>query len=205
MDDRQKDTRCDDEQLARVVFTLKEGSWRKPALADRIMEEVHAEAVSPSSSKKCWWLSDLFAWLFTPRNVRVRPIAVVAAAFLVVTLAAGTVRNLLFTSRDNTQASLNGFGTVSEQHAVQFMLVAPEAEQVMLVGSFNDWDPTATPLVRDASGDFWVAELRLSRGRHLYAFVVDGNDWVLDESAPVAPADEFGTPNSVLLVPVRKL
>jgi hypothetical protein len=82
---------------------------------------------------------------------------------------------------------------------VQFMLVAPSATRVSLVGEFNDWDPAATPMAR-APGGAWHVALPLPRGRHVYSFVVDGSAWVADPQAPLAPEQWFGTRNSVMLV-----
>ena len=61
---------------------------------------------------------------------------------------------------------------------VRFVLVAPEAKQVSLAGTFNQWDARATPLVR--AGNVWTATLTLPAGQHQYAFVVDGARWVPD-------------------------
>lgn len=80
---------------------------------------------------------------------------------------------------------------------VRFVLVAPDAHQVSVAGTFNHWDPSATPLVRSSSGDLWVATLALPAGEHQYAFVVDGARWVPDPTAP-AVDDGFGRRNSVL-------
>jgi AMP-activated protein kinase-like protein len=82
---------------------------------------------------------------------------------------------------------------------VRFVLVAPGAQHVSLAGTFNHWDPRATPLVRSPSGDTWTATLSLPRGQHQYAFVVDGTRWVPDPTAP-AIDDGFGAGrrNSVL-------
>ena len=82
---------------------------------------------------------------------------------------------------------------------VQFMLVAPSATRVALVGEFNDWDATATPMVR-AAGGAWHVALPLASGRHVYAFIVDGSSWVADPQAPLAPERWYGARNSVLLV-----
>ena len=82
---------------------------------------------------------------------------------------------------------------------VQFMFVAPSATRVALVGEFNDWDPTATPMAR-AGGGAWHVALPLTRGRHVYAFIVDGSSWVADPQAPLAPERWFGAQNSVVLV-----
>jgi len=80
---------------------------------------------------------------------------------------------------------------------VRFVLVAPEARQVSLAGTFNQWDPQATPLVRAGTTDVWTATLTLPAGQHQYAFVVDGARWVPDPGAP-AVDDGFGRRNSVL-------
>ncbi|MBM3307930.1 MAG: AAA family ATPase [Candidatus Eisenbacteria bacterium] len=57
---------------------------------------------------------------------------------------------------------------------VLFSLVAPEANEVRLVGSFNDWDREhGFPLTRNANG-VWHATLDLAPGRHLYKFIIDG-------------------------------
>jgi 1,4-alpha-glucan branching enzyme len=57
---------------------------------------------------------------------------------------------------------------------VLFSLVAPEANDVELVGSFNNWDRShGVKLTRNDNG-VWHAKLDLVPGRHLYKFVIDG-------------------------------
>ncbi len=80
---------------------------------------------------------------------------------------------------------------------VRFVLFAPEAQQVSLAGTFNQWDPAATPLVRSEAPGVWTATLILPAGQHQYSFVVDGARWVADPAAP-AVDDGFGRRNSVL-------
>ena len=80
---------------------------------------------------------------------------------------------------------------------VRFVLVAPEAREVSLAGTFNQWDAHATPLVRAGPTGVWTATLTLPAGQHQYAFVVDGVRWVPDPGAP-AVDDGFGRRNSVL-------
>src|SRR4029077_8715410 len=67
---------------------------------------------------------------------------------------------------------------------VRFVLVAPDARQVSLAGTFNQWDPQATPLVRAGATGVWTATLTPPAGQHQYAFVVDGARWVPDPGAP---------------------
>ena len=81
---------------------------------------------------------------------------------------------------------------------LQFVLVAPQAKSVALVGDFNDWDPARSPM-QTAQG-VWATALRLSPGRYRYAFLVNGVEWRADPGAPSARDDEFGTPSSVVTV-----
>lgn len=76
---------------------------------------------------------------------------------------------------------------------------APAAEEVSLVGSFNDWDVGATPLRSSRDGE-WRAEVKLAPGRYEYLFVVDGK-WVPDPNAGQTTPNPFGGVNSVLVVP----
>jgi hypothetical protein len=82
---------------------------------------------------------------------------------------------------------------------VRFMLVAPSAQRVALVGDFNRWSPDASPMRRARDGQSWIIEVGLNPGRHAYAFVVD-DDVVADPTAPSAVGEDFGVPSSVVLV-----
>ena len=86
--------------------------------------------------------------------------------------------------------------------AFQFVLVAPQAASVALVGDFNDWDPTCAPM-RAARGGLWATVIPLAPGRYRYAFLVNGVEWRADPGAPAARDDEFGTPSSVVTVAGR--
>ena len=81
---------------------------------------------------------------------------------------------------------------------VLFSLVAPEANDVELVGSFNDWDREhGIKLARNSNG-VWHATLDLTPGRHLYKYVIDGA-WRAD------PANENRTtPNEDCVVEVYR-
>jgi hypothetical protein len=87
--------------------------------------------------------------------------------------------------------------------AFQFVLVAPQAASVSLVGDFNDWDPSRAPM-HAARGGVWATVVSLAPGRYRYAFLVDGVEWRADPSAPLARDDEFGSPSSVVTVGGRR-
>ena len=88
---------------------------------------------------------------------------------------------------------------INQVQTVQFVLRAPGAQRVALVGDFNDWDGDKTPL-RRAAGGLWTVTVPLSAGRYTYTFVVDGERWMADPAAPPAPPDDFGRPGSVVTI-----
>ena len=145
-----------------------------PGLEGRVLAELRRRADAPS-----WWRR-----LVTPREVRLR-----VRPWTLVPAFAAALALVLFLARPTPTP-----GTSSV--TVRFVLFAPEAQQVSLAGTFNQWNPAATPLVRTETG-VWSATLTLPAGQHQYAFVVDGARWVADPGAP-AVDDGFGRRNSVL-------
>jgi len=71
----------------------------------------------------------------------------------------------------------------TEPSSRPFFCDAPQAEKVLLVGDFNDWNPRATPMARQPDGR-WMASLELTHGYHEYLFLVDGKP-MLDPNATV--------------------
>ena len=50
----------------------------------------------------------------------------------------------------------------------------------------------------------WVVDVHLAPGRHEYGFLIDGREWRPDPAAPRGSDNEYGPPNSVVLVSVRQ-
>ncbi len=143
--------------------------------------------------------SQTVAWWADPDALRIRPW--VAAASLLAVLVIGAWGGARWMTSRGAPAPPPAIATIASQPtAVTFVFRAPGASRVSLVGDFNGWDPTATPLKRAARGDAWTARVPLERGLHAYAFVIDGRDWAPDPSAPLAPVATFGRRNSLLVV-----
>ena len=87
---------------------------------------------------------------------------------------------------------------VSSTRNVWFRLKAPTASRVCVAGTFNDWNPTATPLAKSKEGE-WRVEKRLAPGEYEYRFVVDGV-WQEDPDAKRAVPNPFGSRNSIFQV-----
>jgi len=81
---------------------------------------------------------------------------------------------------------------------VRFVLEAPEATSVWLAADFNDWSPSGYELEKAADGT-WSIIVPLRRGAsYSYNFVIDGERWVADPSAPSRLDDGLGGVSSSL-------
>jgi 1,4-alpha-glucan branching enzyme len=79
----------------------------------------------------------------------------------------------------------------------QFALEAPDADRVVVTGSFCDWNE-GRPLKKDKKG-IWKASLLLSPGRYEYRFLVDGQ-WVADPAPRERVPNPYGGENEVIVV-----
>src|SRR5690606_29149601 len=78
-----------------------------------------------------------------------------------------------------------------------------EVRQVALVGDFNGWDSDSTVMRRSSADGAWSTKVPLGPGVHNYAFVVDGQRWLVDPMAPQVPDRGFGPANAVVVVGSR--
>ncbi len=132
-------------------------------------------------------------WFVRPLRlfVSVRPVYVVATV-LVLFAVATQLRP------DRPEAGLATADATEDQIQqvfIRFEIMAPEAREVQLAGSFTNWDPTVS--MQRLSSGVWTALVPLRPGVHDYAFRVDGEHWIVDPAAPRV-ADGFGGYNSQL-------
>ncbi len=206
--------------LAPVIARLKEPVELPPDFTARVM--VALEETNIATADRGAVRSDRLArpgggnpvpWWRRRVTVRVSPIGGLALAAGLAALVVGArelgrseLRRGPATG-EVADAPMSGAALASARSAAdteaprltQFVLVAPEAASVALVGDFNEWDLAATPLVRAEGNGVWSVVVPLRPGRYRYAFVVNGAIWRGDPEAP-AQEDEFGQPNSVLTV-----
>jgi predicted carbohydrate-binding protein with CBM48 len=176
-----------DDLIRRVANDLKAPVTVDPAFDGRVLAAIERLPVPRETALGAVWL-----WLRRPRVVRVSPLAALAAA-------AGLAALLLALPRGGSPAP-DTQAAGRDTAAVQFLLLAPEAGSVALVGDFNDWDSGTVPMQRAAPSGVWTATIPLAPGRYRYAFVVDGRRWATDPAAPSAPGDDFGTRSSIVTV-----
>jgi len=91
-------------------------------------------------------------------------------------------------------------GPRSVSGGILFVLYAPKAHRVAIVGDFNNWSTSADPMYDREEKGLWSVTLPLQPGRYEYKFLVDGEKWVPDMGNPKKIKDGFGAFNSVVEV-----
>jgi 1,4-alpha-glucan branching enzyme len=73
------------------------------------------------------------------------------------------------------------------------------AERVNLVGDFNDWDTTATPMTRNRSNANWKVTVDLKTDeRHRFRYLLNGHEWLNDWHADDHIENPYGSYDSVV-------
>ncbi|HEX2723357.1 MAG TPA: isoamylase early set domain-containing protein [Gemmatimonadaceae bacterium] len=174
----------------------------------RVMAAVHAEALARLDSQHAgrglvergsitWWRRR-YSIRFTPLG----GLAMAASVFGMIFLGGRVMSGSLSSTAGSSVLPPPAIATPASTHEVHFILVDRSAQKVSLVGDFNGWSRTATPLTRSANGAAWTTSIPLGDGRYEYAFIVSdtaGERWVADPFASTVK-DEFGTESSIVRV-----
>jgi len=77
---------------------------------------------------------------------------------------------------DNSQFNGKGNGRYSAKamaKPINFLCIAPEAQEVCVIGDFNEWDGNSHAMNRHFDGS-WSTQIDLHHGHHRYQFLIDG-------------------------------
>lgn len=184
-----------DDILARVAETLKEPVQLSRDLDARIMAEIRTGAAPARRAPRT--PRTILQWLRRPA-IHLSPLGGLAAAAIIAAAAVGVGR--FFPAPEQNGVTPTAAAPSALPTSIEFVLVAPTAQSVSVVGDFNDWDLSATPLQPEAGHGVWSVTVPLAPGRYRYSFLVDGNVWRQDPNRAPALEDEFGRPNSVVTI-----
>jgi hypothetical protein len=166
----------------------------RPDLTERVMAALPRTASPTVDVTTPSRVRAMIGWLWRPRPLALEWRPAYAAAAIVLLVLGMAIADRLETTGGGMTASAASAQPVL---FVQFRLEAPGAASVEVSGSFTNWD-SPVPLVESAPG-VWSTLVALEPGVHDYAFVVDGETWVADPTAP-AVDDGFGGTNSRLFL-----
>jgi hypothetical protein len=185
----------DNVKIKDVARALREPVRISASFNERVMRAVRG---LPKHSRLSFWRR-----LAMPRTITVRPLAAsLVAASLVLFALVGLWHVSADLDRAATPFAKAMFRpkAAPDQH-VQFVLVAPDAKKVAVVGDFNGWDASHSGYqAQHRGGGVWSVMASVPVGHHRYSFIVDDSLWVADPSAPRVVDNDFGTTNSAIVV-----
>lgn len=167
---------------ARVAAPLRAAERLEPGFRERVMRQVRQEGVPGVTALPVRTRRGAPRWL--------------TGAGLAAAALAGVLLGRAAPPRAPAAAVVARPDTV---YVVKFVIAAPTAGKVALVGDFNAWDKQATPLRPTGQPGVWSVSLPLAPGRHEYAFIMDGGEWRADPAA-TRVMDDFGTESSIVTV-----
>lgn len=191
--------RDDNESRMRDIGRQLRGSVPiSPSFDDRVMDAVRG---MPRHARFGLW-----SRLTTPRRrtITLNPLSLgLLAASIGVFAVLGAAHAYVDVNRAAKPlvAALSPAKKVTREHRVQFVLVAPDAKKVAVVGDFNGWDADhAQYQAKHRGGGVWSVTAPVPVGHHRYSFVVDDSVWVVDPTAPRVIDNDYGVTNSALVV-----
>jgi len=178
-----------------VARALREPVRVHASFNERVMRVVRD---LPKHSRLPFWRR-----LVMPRTVTIRPLGaslVAASLVLFALLGMWHVSDDIDRAAQPIAKAIFAKKAAPEQH-VQFVLVAPDAKKVAVVGDFNGWDASHLGYqAQHRGGGVWSVMAAVPVGHHRYSFIVDDSLWVADPSAPRVVDNDFGTTNSAIVV-----
>jgi hypothetical protein len=190
--------REDDEKLNQIARELREPMPVSESFDDRVMASVRR---LPKHARFGLW-----SRLTTPRTITVTPLSwgLLAASLLVFAML-GVAHASVDIRRASTPLANALFardaGKAQHVQPVQFVLVAPDAKKVSVVGDFNGWDASHAGFqAHHRGGGVWSVTAPVPVGHHRYSFVVDDSLWVSDPNAPRVTDNDYGVDNSAIVV-----
>jgi len=84
---------------------------------------------------------------------------------------------------------------IVKRRRIAFSFEATTADEVILMGDFNNWNPKKHPMKKDENGK-WTKAVILPPGQYEYKFLVDGK-WKEDPQNDRICPNNLGTYNNV--------
>jgi hypothetical protein len=147
--------------------------------------------------KRLGWWRRFWRPLQIPISVTPLKVASVGASATALMLVA-LVFLLQAPEKGKVASTIQGIDTGTAP--VMFSLDMPSASTVEVIGSFNRWRPEGFQMEWDERRELWVLSIQLERGKHEYAFLVDGRVIISDPRALMNQDDGFGNKNSILFI-----
>jgi hypothetical protein len=181
-----------EKDLSRIAGLIADIRYAEPP--ESLTEKVLAK-IKP---RKLTLLKRLWRRLRTPVSVTPLRLFPAGASVLVILILAlpllWRAPEDRFVTQTVNQVTDQGLNTVL------LFLDKPDAIDVEVIGSFNNWSQEGVRMVWDKDRGLWVGALHLKRGSYEYAFRVNNREIVADPKAMLHRDDGFGHQNSILII-----
>jgi hypothetical protein len=181
-----------EKDLSRIAGLIADIRYAEPP--ESLTEKVLAK-IKP---RKLTLLKRLWRRLRTPVSVTPLRLLPAGASVLVILILAlpllWRAPEDRFVTQTVNQVTDQGLNTVL------LFLDKPDAIDVEVIGSFNNWSQEGVRMVWDKDRGLWVGALHLKRGSYEYAFRVNNREIVADPKAMLHRDDGFGHQNSILII-----
>jgi hypothetical protein len=181
-----------EKDLSRIAGLIADIPYAEPpdSLAETVLGKIKPKKLSPF---KRFWRKARTPVLVTP--LKLLPVGVSALAILILALPLlWRAPEERFVTQTVNQVTDQGLNTV------MLFLDRPDATEVEVIGSFNNWSQEGVRMVWDKDRGLWVGALDLKRGSYEYAFRVNNREIVADPKAILHRDDGFGHQNSILII-----
>ncbi len=181
-----------EKDLRRIAGLIADIRYAEPpeALTEKVLANIKAKRVT--FFKKVW------RRLRTP--ISVSPLRLLPAGVSVLAIFAMALTLFWRAPEERTDTQRINEVTDRGRHAVVLFLDRPDATDVEVIGSFNNWSQEGIRMVWDKDRGLWVVTLHLKRGTYEYAFRVNDREIVADPKAILHRDDGFGHRNSILII-----
>jgi hypothetical protein len=181
-----------EKDLSRIAGLIGDIRYEEPP--ESLTENVLAK-IKP---KKLTFLERLWRRLRTP--VSVTPLRLLPGGVSLLAIFALVFTLLWRDSGEKTVTQRINEVTDQGLNTVVLFLDRPDATEVEVIGSFNNWSQEGVRMVWDKDRGLWVVALHLKRGSYEYAFRVNSREIVADPKAILHQDDGFGHQNSILII-----
>jgi hypothetical protein len=181
-----------EKDLRRIAGLIADIRYAEPpeSLAEKFLANI--------KPKKMTFFKRLWRRLRTP--VSVSPLRLLPAGVSVLALFVLAFTLLWRPPDERVVTQRIGEGADQGLSTVMLFLDRPDAKDVEVIGSFNNWSQEGVRMLWDKDRRLWVGVLHLKRGSYEYAFRVNNREIVGDPKAILHRDDGFGHQNSILII-----
>lgn len=169
---------------------------------DNVMSRISAQPAHGTAIGIWDSLSSILETLFTPRQLALRPVYILAALLIMIipfVLPLNSVEHQEF-AEDFHQPSIELVAEQDYQVWIRFVYFDDNAGSIAVAGDFSDWEPVSLSNEIIDNRQVWTGLIPVTKQEHRYMFVKDGEHWVTDPLAEVQRDDGFGNKNAVLFL-----